>query len=122
MAGRYSVNVLPSPSTLWSWISPPSSIAISRLIERPRPVPPYLRRGRSVGLLERLEDDPVLIGRDSDSGIANRECDDRLGIAEDLVIRIPARFGDVMLIETRPLSVNLNAFDNRFFKTCCSRR
>ena len=42
-AGRYSVNVLPSPSVLCTRISPPSRRAISRLIDRPSPVPPYLR-------------------------------------------------------------------------------
>ena len=42
-SGRYSVNVLPWPGTLTSRISPPSSVASSRLIARPRPVPPYLR-------------------------------------------------------------------------------
>ena len=41
--GRNSVNVLPSPGTLVTRISPPSRRAISRLIERPRPVPPYFR-------------------------------------------------------------------------------
>ena len=47
-AGTYSrgmkrVNVLPSPRVLWTRISPPSSLAISRLMDRPRPVPPYFR-------------------------------------------------------------------------------
>ena len=37
------MNVLPSPGVLSTRISPPSSRAISRLIERPSPVPPYLR-------------------------------------------------------------------------------
>ncbi len=42
-AGRWSVKVLPSPGALTTSIDPPSSRAISRLIVRPRPVPPYLR-------------------------------------------------------------------------------
>jgi hypothetical protein len=37
------VNVDPSPSVLSTWISPPSRRAISRLIDRPRPVPPKRR-------------------------------------------------------------------------------
>ena len=37
------MNVLPCPWTLASLISPPSSTASSRLMARPRPVPPYLR-------------------------------------------------------------------------------
>ena len=35
--------MLPRPGSLSTRISPPSMRAISRLIERPRPVPPYLR-------------------------------------------------------------------------------
>jgi hypothetical protein len=37
------VNVLPWPGALTSLISPPSSVASSRLMARPRRVPPYLR-------------------------------------------------------------------------------
>ena len=37
------MKVLPCPWTLASLISPPSSTASSRLMARPRPVPPYLR-------------------------------------------------------------------------------
>ena len=42
-SGRYSVKVLPLPGALRRWISPPSRLASSRLMARPRPVPPYLR-------------------------------------------------------------------------------
>jgi len=35
-----SVNRLPRPTSLSTWISPPRRRAISRLIESPRPVPP----------------------------------------------------------------------------------
>ena len=37
------MKVLPVPTSLVSRISPPSSRAISRLIDSPRPVPPYFR-------------------------------------------------------------------------------
>ena len=37
------MNVLPTPGVLSTRISPPNNRAISRLIERPSPVPPYLR-------------------------------------------------------------------------------
>ena len=37
------MKVLPTPGVLRSWISPPSRLASSRLMARPRPVPPYLR-------------------------------------------------------------------------------
>ena len=42
-SGRNNVNVLPSPSTLSSLISPPRRRASSRLIANPKPVPPYRR-------------------------------------------------------------------------------
>ena len=35
--------MLPSSTRLRAWISPPSRWAISRLIDRPSPVPPYRR-------------------------------------------------------------------------------
>jgi hypothetical protein len=38
-----TVNVLPAPGSLSSTISPPSSWTRLRLMERPRPVPPYWR-------------------------------------------------------------------------------
>src|SRR6266536_2262245 len=41
--GMNRVNTLPRFGSLSTWSSPPSRRAISRLIERPRPVPPYLR-------------------------------------------------------------------------------
>ena len=37
------MNELPTLGVLRSWISPPSSEDSSRLMARPRPVPPYLR-------------------------------------------------------------------------------
>ena len=37
------MNVEPSPGIDRTWSSPPSNLAISRLIESPKPVPPYLR-------------------------------------------------------------------------------
>ena len=37
------MKVLPCAGVLTSLISPPSSVASSRLIASPRPVPPYLR-------------------------------------------------------------------------------
>ena len=37
------MKVEPLPTAERTWISPPSRLAISRLIDRPRPVPPYLR-------------------------------------------------------------------------------
>ena len=41
--GRNNVNVLPVPASLSSSMEPPSRSARPRLMESPRPVPPYLR-------------------------------------------------------------------------------
>ena len=67
------MKVLPLRGELMSWISPPSSRDSSRLMARPRPVPPYLRLVRAVRLLERLEHDLLLVGRDADAGVADVE-------------------------------------------------
>ena len=53
-----------------------------------------LAAGGAVGLLECLEYDSVLLGRDSDSSIANSECDDTVRLNEDRMIRSPAFGGD----------------------------
>ena len=116
------MNTLPAPGALTSRISPPSSLDSSRLIARPRPVPPYLRLVRAVGLLERLEDDLLLVGRDADAGVAHREGDHALGARRAprpraTSPRSPAR----SMSETLPTWVNLNAFDSRFLMICCRR-
>ena len=69
------MKVLPCPGTLTRRISPPSSVASSRLMARPRPVPPYLPAGAGVGLLERLEDQPLLLRRDADAGVGDVDGD-----------------------------------------------
>src|SRR5207245_2532631 len=50
-----------------------------------------LARSRAVGLLERLEDDLLLLGRDADAGVAHLEGDDMLGGLQRLGVRRPAR-------------------------------
>src|SRR5690606_37471879 len=44
LTGIIKENVRPSPGVLLNLISPPNNRAISRLIARPNPVPPNLRR------------------------------------------------------------------------------
>ena len=123
LAGRNSVNVLPLPGVLSTRISPPSSRAISRLIERPRPVPPNLRLvvpsacwnaskiscclsfGMPMPVSLHLERDHAALARD-------RACGSRTAASAS------ARWIDSV---TPPCSVNLNAFDSRFLSTCCSR-
>ena len=55
------MKALPRLSSLATWISPPTSWASSREMERPRPVPPDSSDCRAVGLAERLENDLLLL-------------------------------------------------------------
>ncbi len=49
--------------------------------------------GAGVGLLERLEDQLLLLQRNSDAGVGDFEGDDRRGMIQDRVIRAPASYG-----------------------------
>src|SRR5262249_47942616 len=49
-----------------------------------------LAAGRGVGLLERLEDDLLLLERDADAGVGDLERNYGLRLVEDRVIRAPA--------------------------------
>ena len=49
-----------------------------------------LARGAGVGLLECLEDQPLLLGRDADSGVLDGERDDLLRLAQHRMIDAPA--------------------------------
>ena len=49
-------------------------------------MPPYSAGRAGVGLLERLEDEPLLLRRDTDAGVLDGEGDDLVGVAEHRVI------------------------------------
>jgi hypothetical protein len=51
-------------------------------------VPPF-PRGASIGLLERLEDDALLLERDADARVADREPHDAVGLAQHGVVLHP---------------------------------
>ena len=51
--------------------------------------------GAGVGLLEGLEDEPLLLRRDADAGVLDGEGDDLLGLAEHRVIGAPALRGEI---------------------------
>jgi len=110
------VNVLPSPSRLSTWISPPSRRAISREIDRPRPVPPYLRLVVPSACLERLEDQLLLVcampmAVSVTEKAIHLMCCARLSRTK----RVPA-FGRCTRSVTAPFSVNLNAWPAGFFR------
>ena len=89
------MKVLPCPWTLASLISPPSSTASSRLMARPEAGAAVLARGAGVGLLEGLEDEPLLLRRDADAGVLDGEGHDLLGLAEHRVVGAPALRGEI---------------------------
>jgi hypothetical protein len=105
------VNVLPSPGVLLSWISPPSKLASSRLMARPRPGSAVLAAGPGIGLLERLEDDPLLFQRDADAAVAHLE-GQTLDARFRTDARAPAADRGATPSRTPPVSVNLNAFES----------
>ena len=81
-----------------------------------------LAAGAGVGLLERLEDQPLLLRRDADAGVGDLDGDGALREPQNRMIRRPARASTgCTRIDTWPCEVNLNAFDSRFFRICCRR-
>ena len=107
---------------LRSWISPPSrlrELAADREAEAGAAV---LAAGAGVGLLEGLEDDLLLLRRDADAGVGDLEGDDRRRVPQDRMVRRSSRSAArETLSRTPPCSVNLKAFESRFFSTCCRR-
>ena len=61
----------------------------------PQARPPVLAAGGAVGLLERLEDDAVLLGGDADPAVGDAERDHVGGTAQRLMIGAPAVGGDI---------------------------
>ena len=97
--GRYIVKVLPMPGVLRKWISPPSSLAISRLMESPRPVPPYLRLVVPSACRNASQMMLLFIVRDADSGVVHLERDHVASLVQHLVFGVPSGFdaADVQL-------------------------
>ena len=81
-----------------------------------------LAAGAGIGLLEGLEDDLLLLGRDADAGVRDLECDDRGRLARGSDDRRSSRApATAMRSRTPPCSVNLKALESRFLRTCCRR-
>ena len=88
--GRYSVNVLPTAgraAQLNLAAEQAGELAADRQAE-PRAAVLAARAG--VGLLERFEDDPLLVGGDADPAVGHGKRHDRRRLAEHRVIRGPA--------------------------------
>ena len=86
--------MLPWPWTLESRISPPRSDGELAADCQSQPGASVLARGARVGLLERLEDQPLLLGGHADARIFDGEGDDLRGLAQHRVIGAPARRGE----------------------------
>ena len=77
-----------------TWISPPSSRAISREIDSPRPVPPYLREVVPSACWNASKIALSLSSGMPDAGVGDREGDHALGAAQRLVARSRCRRPD----------------------------
>ena len=103
-----------------SWISPPSSLASSRLMARPRPVPPYLRLVLASACWKASKMIFCFSG-----GMPMPVSATSKAITVGAWLRIGCRGSSrsppQSVSRTPPFSVNLKALDNRFFSTCCRR-
>ena len=79
---------------LSSVISPPSRCASSRLIASPSPVPPYLRLVPASACWNASKMMLLLVLRDADAGVADRERDDRRRAAQHRVSGVQPPLGD----------------------------
>ena len=107
---------------LRSWISPPSRLRQFAADRQAQTGAAVFAAGAGIGLLERLEDDALLFRRDADAGVGDLERDTVGALPQRRMVACgqPAR-PRAMRSRTLPCSVNLNAFDSRFFRTCCRR-
>ena len=119
-SGRYSVNVEPVPGVEETVIAPPSSQASDRLIDRPRPEPPYLRLvvpsacwncSKMSASLSSAMPMPVSTTVNATTPAAPR----RAGASKAR----SAGAGATRRV-TEPVSVNLTALDSRLRSTCWS--
>ena len=116
------MKVLPVPGVLSTRISPPSRRAISRLIERPSPVPPNLRLVVPSACWNASKISCCLSFAMPMPVSLHRERDHRLRLVERCGWRSGFPFSAFRIVSvTPPFSVNLNAFESRFLSTCCSR-
>ncbi len=99
---------------------PPISRARSRLIDRPRPVPPYRRLVVPSACWNASKMMRQLVVGDADAGVDHGERDHLLGVrqrrhVEDGVLGGAGAIRSV----TAPLSVNFTALESRLRRICC---
>ena len=113
--------MLPTPGSLCSLISPPRSRVSSRQIDRPRPVPPYLRLVEPSACANDSKIDccfskgmqmPVSTTRNATTFEARLRFSFE-GLQPPMAISA--------MNSTLPFSVNLKALLSRLFRICCRR-
>ncbi len=113
--------MLPPPGTLRSWISPPSRLESSRLIARPRPVPPYFRLVLASACWNASK---MIFCFSSGMPMPVSETSKATTVGAWRKVGCSGLHPPVaaeMLRRTPPWAVNLKAFDSRFLSTCCRR-
>ena len=121
MVGRKSVKVLPMPGVLRKVSSPPSSVASSRLMARPRPVPPYLRLVLASACWKASNTIFCFsTGMPTPVSVTSKATTELAWLSAMLSERQPVCAGTTRS-RTLPWAVNFSAFDSRFFRICCRR-
>ncbi|MNQ42850.1 hypothetical protein D3C85_565600 [compost metagenome] len=108
--GTHNVKVLPSFSLLCKMISPLSNLANSRLIDSPKPVPPYLR----------LVEPSACWKASKIKGCLPNGIPIPVSFTIKQIILSSSVFTLISKL-TDPLSVNLIAFEIRFLRICSKR-
>ncbi len=123
------MNVEPRPGSLCAWISPPSSWAISREMDSPSPVPPYLRlvvpsaclnASKITRILPAAIPMPVSLTENAIRSASGSVSEPASSSCSLMACGTSSRAGR-MTSSTDPESVNFTALDSRFRSTCNSR-
>ncbi len=123
------MKVEPRPGSLAAWISPPRRRAISRLMERPRPVPPYLRlvvpsaclnASKMTRILPEAMPIPVSVTEKAMRS-ASASASEPASSSCSLIASGTSAAAGRMTSSTAPLSVNFTALESRLRRTWRSR-
>ena len=121
MVGRKRVKVLPMPGVLRKVSSPPSRVASSRLMARPRPVPPYLRLVLASACWKASNTIFCFsTGMPTPVSVTSKATTELAWLSAALSARQPVSAGTTRS-RTLPCAVNFSALDSRFFRICCRR-
>ncbi len=123
------MKVDPRPGSLAAWISPPRSRAISRLMDRPSPVPPYLRlvvpsaclnASKITSILLAAIPIPVSVTEKAIRSASASRSEPASSSCSRIAVGTSPPAGRITS-STAPLSVNFTAFDSRLRSTWSSR-